>query len=355
MKPVYDGVRRSLSELNLGLKDLVRVDAAVTKRDHVSSYREQRRRYLSGPLPTSTAVRVDNLLGRTSVIQLTPIAADPSVHGEMHAVESDAMAVYSRDAFSKGLVCGNWLFVSGATASAHSRSVKNSQGLADEAWVDENYWAQSPVKVQSGYVLLEKIRGVLKAAGHGLENIVRANIFLTDCERDLGPFWETWLDIFDGAPPATIITPIDGLGLVAARIEISVVAYKVRDDIVKVVSDTPDESLPGCPVAVRAGGLVWCSSVAGSPLQPPQPRSGIDELYSAVERLERVLARAGSSIDDLVFVGMHADRASRGGDFVKALRSRSTTELPAIASTGSGAPFYGPSLTLCLDAVAVTG
>ena len=352
---IYSGINQTLAELDLGVKDLLRVDSTVTHRDHVSSYREQRPRYLDGHRPTSTAVRVARLITPEPVIQLTPIAVSPSDHGETQVIDSPAMAVHSPDAFSKGLKRGGWLFVSGATASAHSRDVGNPYGLADEAAPDENYWAQSAIKLQTKYVLSTKIRGVLESAGLGLHNIVRANVFLTDCERDLGPFSEEWLNLFQGEPPATIIAPVDGLGLKAARIEISVIAYEAQGDIVRVSGSPADQTLPGCPVAVRAGGLVWCSSVADLSGDSAPGGQGETELPRTLNHLERVLAAAGAGLDTLVFAGLYAHNVARAAELVAELTSRSTTELPAISFTGVDAKFYGDSTTMCVDAVAVAG
>ena len=347
---IYSGIGKTLSAFNLDFRDLVRVDSGVTHRDHVSSYRSERPRYLGEHLPTSTVVKVAGFHEPGAVIQLTPIAGDPSVLGDVVILESEAMPVFSRDAFSKGLRAGSWVFTSGATAAAHS-AVKNPLGLADAAAVDENYWAQSAVKLQTRYVLKTKIAGVLESAELTIKDLAFANVYLTECDVNLGPFWEEWIELFQGKPPATSIVPVDGLGLRAGRVEISAIAFAGDEPAMSFPGASPIQTIPGCPVATRAGGLVWCSSVAVESASDPHDTGS--RMAWALTRLEGVLDSAETGLDDLVAIALYGQYDHDAELLVSELKSRLAVELPAISFTRVDAPFYGAGTSLSLNAVAL--
>ncbi|EPQ53222.1 YjgF-like protein [Gloeophyllum trabeum ATCC 11539] len=70
---------------------------------------------------------------------------------------------------------------------------------------------------------LENLEKVLKAAGSGLEHIVKANCYLSNMQRDYVAMNEAYLEFFKGDPPARTCVGVVVLPL-GADIEIECIA-----------------------------------------------------------------------------------------------------------------------------------
>ncbi|THV01427.1 Endoribonuclease L-PSP [Dendrothele bispora CBS 962.96] len=88
-------------------------------------------------------------------------------------------AIPALPVFSQAVISRGYVFVSG-----------NIGCDKDLKLVDGGVQAQARAA-------LENIAVVLKAAGSGLEHIVKANIYLTNMERDFGPMNEVYAEFFD--------------------------------------------------------------------------------------------------------------------------------------------------------------
>jgi enamine deaminase RidA (YjgF/YER057c/UK114 family) len=79
----------------------------------------------------------------------------------------------------------------------------------------------SDLRKQTRYVL-DNIRGVLRAAGCDLEDVVKSQVFVTDLNNLLS-FDEAWKEFFPSPPPRTTMQ-VSGLLVPGCRIEIDVTA-----------------------------------------------------------------------------------------------------------------------------------
>ena len=71
---------------------------------------------------------------------------------------------------------------------------------------------------------LENIHAILRAAGAGLSDVVKVNVFITDMAR-FSEMNEAYLEFFPSEPPARITVGCSALAL-GAFVEIDCVAYK---------------------------------------------------------------------------------------------------------------------------------
>ena len=108
--------------------------------------------------------------------------------------------------YSQAIIAGNFIFVSGQVA------INPSTGKAESG----------DIKVQTRRVM-ENINAILKAAGAGLENIVKVNVYLADVKL-YKEFNEVYGEYFDDIPPArtTVATMLPGKDFL---IEMDVIAY----------------------------------------------------------------------------------------------------------------------------------
>ncbi|THU98042.1 Endoribonuclease L-PSP [Dendrothele bispora CBS 962.96] len=94
-------------------------------------------------------------------------------------VVSTPDAVPPMPVFSQATISRGYVYVSGNIGCDHEMKVVEG-GVQTET-----------------RVALENMSKVLKAAGSGLEHIVKANIYLKHMERDFGPMNEVYIQFFD--------------------------------------------------------------------------------------------------------------------------------------------------------------
>ena len=71
----FDAIAAILAEAGMGLGDLVRLNAYVTGRQHLSGYMEVRDRYVASPPPASTLMIVSGFARPEFVVEIEAIAA----------------------------------------------------------------------------------------------------------------------------------------------------------------------------------------------------------------------------------------------------------------------------------------
>lgn len=91
---------------------------------------------------------------------------------------------------------------------------------------DNGEMLQSDIKSETRFVL-EALGQTLRDAGMSYENVIKANIFLSD-KRDFAAFNNIYSEYFPHNPPARSAIRSDLL--VAARVEIELIAYTENGD-----------------------------------------------------------------------------------------------------------------------------
>lgn len=109
--------------------------------------------------------------------------------------------------FSQGTTNGDLVFTAGQIPETPAGEV-----LADE-----------PIEIQTRQCL-ENIRGVLQAAGLGLEDVLKVTVFLDDIDEWSG-MNETYREFFDEDPPARSAIAVFGISK-GVKIEIEAIATR---------------------------------------------------------------------------------------------------------------------------------
>jgi enamine deaminase RidA (YjgF/YER057c/UK114 family) len=169
----------------------------------------------------------------------------------------------------------------------------------------------SDIKRQTDYIL-KNLSHTFKAAGTSLDNVIKAQVFLTDLNLFNG-FDEVWKEHFQTPPPRTTIGTT-GLLVPGCLVEIDLIAYVPRRGLKREVirSDAP-QPLANYSEAFRVGNFVFAAGQIASDyetgipsearIDPAFPYYGSDikrQTDYILKNLSNTLRAAGSSLDNVV-------------------------------------------------------
>jgi enamine deaminase RidA (YjgF/YER057c/UK114 family) len=145
-------------------------------------------------LPPRTTVGVSDLLVRDARVEIDLIAARPGARREIVRVPD----IPKPANYSPALRAGDLVFAAGALASDFKT------GVAPEARIDPAFpYYGSAIKRETRYIL-ENLAKTFKAAGASLEQVVKAQVFLTQMTDFFG-FDEVWREFFLDGVPRTVV------------------------------------------------------------------------------------------------------------------------------------------------------
>ena len=239
--------------------------------------------------------------GQTQEVQL--VAAVPA--GEFRAEHlkiATRWSIHASSGYSPALAAGEFVFVPGQTAEARD----TAQGPLDpEARMPHGHlWKGTPIKLETRFIVEQKLKPSLAAAGASLDNVVKAQVYLRDC-ADVPAFNEAWRSQFAVAPATTIIpTATPGFIVADGRIEINTIS--IRQKAAKPIVDS------GSTVAVRAGDLLFLSGLmasdadglladVGDNAQAPFSAIAVkDQVRAIAARAQSICREAGADLANLV-------------------------------------------------------
>jgi enamine deaminase RidA (YjgF/YER057c/UK114 family) len=183
-------------------------------------------------------------------------------------------------------------------------------GVAAEARKHPNFpFYGSDIKLQTDYIL-KNMAKTFKTAGTSLDNVVKAQVFLTDL-NDFNGFDEVWKQHFKAPPPRTTIGTT-GLLVKDTLVEIDLIATLPSRPGAVVKSDVP-KPLANYSEAMRVGDLVFAAGQLASDFKTGVPGAakrgenfpfyGSDiqlQTEFVLENLRKTFESAGSSLDHVV-------------------------------------------------------
>jgi enamine deaminase RidA (YjgF/YER057c/UK114 family) len=210
--------------------------------------------------------------------------------------------------YSQGVRLGDFVLPAGQIASDYRT------GVPPEARADPAFpYYGSTIKRQAAYVL-KNITAVLKEAGCGLEQVVKAQVFLRELDQ-FAAFDETWKELFPSPPPRTTVqVGPQGLLVPGCEVEIDLVAvHPERGPFQVLSSGGAPMPLAHYAPGIQTGAFIFLAGGLASDFRtgvPPEARSDpAFPYYSAnIERqtsfvlnnLESVLSTAGAGLADTV-------------------------------------------------------
>jgi enamine deaminase RidA (YjgF/YER057c/UK114 family) len=177
-------------------------------------------------------------------------------------------------------------------------------------------WGGQPIKLETEFIITKRMTASLALAGATLEDVVHAQVYLTDRD-DYSAFNAAWTKHFgDKGPTVSIIPCIEhGLAPYDGKIEINVIAAKPGSAARKRHIDAGiATAFRHQPQAVKAGDLLFIpalmaadrdgllSAAAVDPRQPHFSSSPEMQAEAIIDNIVRLCAAGGTSLANVVRV-----------------------------------------------------
>jgi len=302
-RALFANAREVLAAAGLGFPDCVRIDQYYVGAHAVDPYHQVRREIFGGRIPPSTSNlhRAMPYPGQTQEVQLVAAVPSGDFRAE-HLTMATNWSIHASSGYSPALAAGEFLFVPGQTAEA--RDIAQGPLDPDARMPPGHLWKGTPIKLETRFIVEQKLKPSLAAAGASLDDVVKEQVYLRD-RADVPAFNEAWRSHFAVAPATTIIpTASPGFVVADGRIEINTIS--VRRKAGKPIVE--DQST----VAMRGGDLLWLSGLMASDAEglladvdddARAPFAAIavkDQVRAIAARAQAICQKAGADLADMV-------------------------------------------------------
>ena len=299
---ILERMRRILREFGSDLSHGVRLDQFYPTPAAVDPYHLARRAAFGDYIPPSTSVVMESCFGAESGISSSLIAVVPSPGHEIRKIYPAGVTTSATSGFVPAIVCNDFVFVAGQMASGREH------GLDPRAHVpDHSLWAGTEIRKQTEFIIQERLKPALEAAGSSLERSVKAQVYLKNV-ADFPDFIDVWTQHYQGIPCALTVVPTKGFAMVGGIIEINLLALTNDAKRAKevIAADIPAMSsygpciktgeflLPSGLMAIGRDGHVVGKTV--SPGFPGLAHAGYTQAAAVHDYAEALCAAAGTSL-----------------------------------------------------------
>jgi enamine deaminase RidA (YjgF/YER057c/UK114 family) len=317
-KRIFENLDAVLKAAGTDHGNLVRTDQYYTTVKAVPPYQQVRREHLNGRIPPSTSIAQQGLLLPGADMNIQAMGIVPGPGFEVTHLKHKQLEGRPTSGYSAALTAGDFIFIPGITSLAVGDEPRRN-GVASAALMTEGtQWAGLPIKLETEFIISQRMVQSLALAGATLEDVIHAQVYLTDRE-DYSAFNEQWSKHFGASKPTLDIIPcIDrGLAPYDGKIEINVIATKPGSAAKKRHIDAGvATAFLNQPQAVKAGDLLFTSGlmaidrdglVAGAARDPRQPQFCSPAEVQAeiiIDNASRLCEAAGTSLNNAVRVLM---------------------------------------------------
>ena len=295
---------------------LVRTDQYYTTVKAVPAYQQVRREFLKGRIPPSTSIAQQGLLLPGADINIQALAVIPAKGFEVEHIKHEQLQGRPTSGYSAALTVGDLIFIPGITSLAVDNEPQRN-GVASAALMAQGtQWGGEPIKLETEFIITKRMAASLALAGAGLEDVVHAQVYLTDPD-DYSAFNEAWTRHFGASGPTVSIIPClaHGLAPYDGKIEINVIAARPGS----VASKRPIDAGVATAFrhqqqAVKAGDILFIpasmaadngglvASAATDPRQPHFSSSPKAQADVILDNISRLCEAAGTSLANTVRV-----------------------------------------------------
>ncbi len=321
---IFDNLDAVLSAAGTDRTNLVRTDQYYTTVKAVPPYQQIRRQHLAGRIPPSTSIAQQRLLLPGADMNIQAFGVIPRQGFEVTHLKHEALAGRPTSGYSPALTVGDFIFIPGITSLAVGSEARRN-GVAAAALMTEGaQWAGLPIKLETEFIIKERMVQSLALAGVTLDDVVHAQVYLTDRD-DYSAFNEAWTRHFSKSPPTLDIVPCieHGLAPYDGKIEINVLALKPGGATKRRAIDAGvPTAFRNQPQAMKAGDLVFMSglmafdgqglalSAGADPRQPHFSSSAEAQAEFIIGNIAKLCEAAGTSLTNVVRVlQFHTDLA----------------------------------------------
>jgi enamine deaminase RidA (YjgF/YER057c/UK114 family) len=215
---ILQRMRQILQEFGADLSNGVRLDQFYPNPAAVAAYHLARHAEFGDYIPPSTSVVMERCFAADTTISTSLVAVAAEAGYEIRKVYPPGVASAPTSGFVPAVVCDDFVFVAGQMAH------NPGEGLDPRAHVPEHSaWAGSEIRKQSEFLISEKLKPALEAAGSSLEQSVKAQVYLARVE-DFPDFIDVWNRHYQNIPCAVTVVPTKSFATVGGIIEINLIA-----------------------------------------------------------------------------------------------------------------------------------
>jgi reactive intermediate/imine deaminase len=197
------------------LDHIVKAQVFLTDLNDFAGFDEVWRSFFKTP-PARSTIGTGGLLIKDSLIEIDLIGYVPSPKLNVSKIKSDSPAPLAN--YSEGFTVGDMIFAAGQLASDFKT------GVPLEARKNPAFpYYGSDIKLQTDYIL-KNLSRTFAAAGSSLDDVIKAQVFLTDLKNFNG-FDEVWKQYFK-TPPARTTIGTTGLLVKDTLVEIDLIGAK---------------------------------------------------------------------------------------------------------------------------------
>jgi enamine deaminase RidA (YjgF/YER057c/UK114 family) len=214
---ILQRMRRILEDLGSDLSHGVRLDQYYPTPAAVDPYHLARRAEFGDYIPPSSVI-IERCFGAQTGISTSLMAVVPSREYEIQRVYPKDVTASASSGFVPTIICNDFVFVAGQMASGEGHGLDRRAHVPDHA-----AWGGTEIRKQTEFVILEKLKPALEAAGSSLEHSVKAQVYLQSAV-DFPDFVEVWNQYYQNIPCALTVVPTKSFGMEGGIIEINLIA-----------------------------------------------------------------------------------------------------------------------------------
>ena len=224
---IFENLDAVLRAAGTDRTNLVRTDQYYTTVKAVPAYQQVRREFLKGRIPPSTSIAQQGLLLPGADINIQALAAIPTKGFEVEHIRHEQLQGRPTSGYSAALTVGDFIFIPGITSLAVGNEPQRNGVAAAALMAQGTQWGGEPIKLETEFIITQRMAASLALAGASLEDVVHAQVYLTDRE-DYSAFNEAWTRHFGASGPTVSIIPCieHGLAPYDGKIEINVIAAR---------------------------------------------------------------------------------------------------------------------------------
>jgi reactive intermediate/imine deaminase len=212
---VLENFKKTFESAGSSLDHVVKAQVFLTNLNDFAGFDQVWKRYFKIP-PPRTTVGTTGLLVRETLIEIDLIGYVPRSGLKHEVIKSGAPRPIAN--YSEAFTLGEFVFAAGQIASDYKT------GVPAEARKRPNFpFYGSDIKLQTSYIL-NNLKQTFEAAGSSLDNVVKAQVFMTDL-KNFAAFDEVWKEFFHVPPPRTTVGT-SGLLVKDSLVEIDLIATR---------------------------------------------------------------------------------------------------------------------------------
>jgi enamine deaminase RidA (YjgF/YER057c/UK114 family) len=300
---VLGNLTKTFEAAGSSLDQVVRAQVFLRDLNHFTAFDEVWRDYFPVPPPRTTIGTTGLLVPGTLVeIDLIGYVAGPGMQRRMVTSAAPRPLAHAPEACT----IGHLIFAAGHVAS------DGTTGVPTAARMDPAFLADGSDIKQQTRSILEHLKATFAAAGSSLDEVLKAQVFLTDL-TDFNGFDEVWHDYFP-VPPARTTVGTSGLLVVGGRVAIDLIGRMPGTPSQReAITSSNPPPLAHDAEAFCAGDLIFAAGQLASDFTTGvAPEARVDPAFPyygspikkqtryILNNLKHTFTAAGSSLDHVV-------------------------------------------------------